>query len=290
MRAFAKVAEELHFGRAARALYLTTPALSQQIARLEKAVNATLFDRSSRRVELTLAGEQLLPLAREVVSAFDRVENWKRRRGAPSLRLGFASVGPMKLAAEIFAEARAELPQVRLDVAYVHQDEVPKELLSGQLDLAFLWGPLIFDGVRTRTLTTQPRWLLLSETHPLAGRDELTVPDLDRIPLLRPHSADPTYIAWSVVDPRPGGRRATTGPSVRNLEEALTMVAAGLGGYLVPRDVAAAVQHPLVLAQPVSDLSDSPFSVSVAADGVAETTNALLDVVLDVAARFDAMS
>ncbi|MEU6729370.1 LysR substrate-binding domain-containing protein [Nonomuraea wenchangensis] len=117
----------------------------------------------------------------------------------------------------------------------MHQDEVPKELLS--------------------------------ETHPLAGRDELTVPDLDRIPLLRPHSADPTSIAWSVVDPRPDGRRATTGPSARNLEEALTMVAAGLGGYLVPRDVAGAVRHPLVLAQPVSDLSASPFSV-------AEMTNA----------------
>src|ERR1700761_1992818 len=71
MRAFVALAEELHFGRAADRLHLTSPALSQTLRQLEVMVGTTLVRRTTRRVELSPAGPAALPHARAAIAAFD---------------------------------------------------------------------------------------------------------------------------------------------------------------------------------------------------------------------------
>jgi DNA-binding transcriptional LysR family regulator len=93
----------------------------------------------------------------------------------------------------------------------VHRDEVPDALNDGELDLAFTWGPLAGEGVVQRTLTAQPRVLLLNDANAFATRNELTAEDLVLIPLIQSDSADPAFLAWAVLDPRPDGSRARVG-------------------------------------------------------------------------------
>lgn len=283
LRAFLKVAEELHFGRAARALYLTTPALSQQIARLEKVLDASLFVRSSRAVELTAAGRELVPLAREAVSALDRIDSWKRRRGAPSLRIAFSDYGPLELTFSIFDAVSEGMQGVELSFVYTHRDEIIEVLRAGEVDVAFLWGPFSHEGIRTRILTVQLRVLMLPESCPLAAGDELKVSDLARLPLLEPDSSDPAYLAWVLLSPRPDGSAVRRGPRVRDLQEALAFVAAGVGGYLVPQDVAAYVRHPRVTSRPVIDAPGWPFSVSAVNENSSEVVERFLKIVDGVA-------
>src|SRR3954464_13373788 len=67
-RQFAAVAEELHFGRAARGLHMTQPPLTQAIAQLERLLGVRLFGRTKRGVQLTAVGEALLPRVRELLA------------------------------------------------------------------------------------------------------------------------------------------------------------------------------------------------------------------------------
>lgn len=82
LRGFVAVAEELHFTRAAARLYVAQQALSRDVRRLEAALGAVLFVRTTRAVELTADGERLLPLARRVLAAHE------------ALAAAFASAGP----------------------------------------------------------------------------------------------------------------------------------------------------------------------------------------------------
>ena len=79
LRYFVAAAEELHFARAAARLLIAGPSLSQQIKALERRLSVTLFERSSTGVELTAAGEQLLPLARAAIEAGEAVTTAARR-------------------------------------------------------------------------------------------------------------------------------------------------------------------------------------------------------------------
>src|SRR2546427_8499147 len=67
-RQFLAVADELHFGRAASRLHMTQPPLTQAIAQLERSLDVALFERSSRHVALTPAGEALVPQVRELLA------------------------------------------------------------------------------------------------------------------------------------------------------------------------------------------------------------------------------
>ena len=79
LRYFVHVAEELHFGRAAERLHVAQPALSRQIAHLEGAIGAQLFDRSRSQIQLTKAGETLLPRARDIMARVAEAARLTRR-------------------------------------------------------------------------------------------------------------------------------------------------------------------------------------------------------------------
>src|SRR5450432_1826114 len=86
---FVVVAEELHFSRAAAKLHIAQPSLSQQTRRLEEQLGVKLLDRTSRRVELTPAGEALLREGRRVLQQADRVMQTVRAAGSEQLTVGF---------------------------------------------------------------------------------------------------------------------------------------------------------------------------------------------------------
>ncbi|MDN5861239.1 MAG: alpha/beta hydrolase fold domain-containing protein [Pseudonocardia sp.] len=142
LRAFAAVAEELNFGRAAARLYLSAPALSRQIRMLERLVGCDLLRRSTHHVELTLAGEALLDRARAVLADVDdAVQRTRAVGGELTERMArlWAPVGEAGLDVAALRRAGEALhgqftapPEIAVRAA--HADGVSALLLGSDLD------------------------------------------------------------------------------------------------------------------------------------------------------------
>jgi DNA-binding transcriptional LysR family regulator len=136
MRAFAAAAEELHFGRAAERLSISQQALSKRIRRLENALATPLFSRTTRRVELTAAGRRFLPLARDVLGAYDTAVTSMREHASRPLRVDvfaerFTPLRILRETADRITGLTVE-PSMRQGLA----NALPA-VLNGELDAAF---------------------------------------------------------------------------------------------------------------------------------------------------------
>jgi DNA-binding transcriptional LysR family regulator len=231
LRAFVAVAEELNFTRAAKRLVLAQQALSSQVRQLETRLGAQLFDRTTRSVELTQAGELLLPHARSVLDALEagvRALDDARRAARATLRVGLSATSVVPLASETMRRFGERHPEVRLTVANAGLDRPAAGLHEGDVDVAFVRPPFRDDGLSMVTVLTEERFAVLPEDHPLAGRDHVRPEDIVGEPWIWVEGADPLSRAfWSLEEHR-GGRPLQTGTRVNSFEEAFGAVAAGL--------------------------------------------------------------
>jgi len=292
LRYFVAVADGLHFGRAAEELYIAQSVLSRQIRRLERDLGADLLVRSSRRVELTEAGRQLLEEARPLLAAADvarrRVQD--AAQGVRRLTVGFFIGDPIsRLVVRAF---RAAHPDVTVDAVRIYWHDQPRALLDGRVDVALVHLPIDEEGLALVRLDRSPKVALLPSSHPLADRDEIRVTDVADEPMVRHRGASPTWEAWHNADPRPDGRRARSGPVIDNFEEKLEVVGTGQAISFVPVCVAAAVQMPPdVVAIPIIDVPPVAICLAWKADRHRTTITAFAETartVLTNAARFAA--
>ncbi|MFD7325803.1 LysR family transcriptional regulator [Streptomyces sp. NPDC059875] len=177
LRAFAAVADELHFTRAAARLYLAQQALSRDIRRLERELGTELFVRTTRQVSLTADGERLLPYARRVLAACDDLADAFRAATRPLLvdlnGAGFAH-------GRVLERARELAPEQELMARYESGlTGAAAQILAGRLDVSFgRYGglePATRARLASQFVRYEPMAVLLPEDHPLA--------DLDAVPL-----------------------------------------------------------------------------------------------------------
>ena len=145
LRYFLAVAEELHFGRAARRLNISQPPLSMQIRALEDELEALLFTRDRRNVALTEAGRVLLVEARNVLVQIDHARNAVQRaaRGEVGrLAIGFITPVEYNVLPPLLGEFRRSYPGISLSLREVMTDQQLAELESGTLDVGLLTAPV----------------------------------------------------------------------------------------------------------------------------------------------------
>src|SRR3954462_12515141 len=183
LRYFVAVAEELHFGRAAERLFIVQPALSKQIASLEKELGVELFVRTKRHVEMTSAGTALLEDARQVLA---QAEGAKLRAQLASrgevggLEVGFVVPVLYDLLPHMMRAFRAEFPTVRLSLHELHSREITNGLLSRDLHIGFSPRRISADndGLRALPLVEEPVVVAVPVTHPFAARESVALTDL----------------------------------------------------------------------------------------------------------------
>ena len=169
--AFAAVAADLHFGRAAQRLHLSQPPLSQQIRKLEELLGYPLFRRTSRSVSLTLPGEAFLESARRTLRNLQRDIDESRsiaRGEVGSLHIGFIGSGMLASLPAIFRRYREAYPRVRLQLHESFTSRVIDGLQNGTLDAGILRDGDPVKGLNVTTIASEPFVAVLPAHHPRA--------------------------------------------------------------------------------------------------------------------------
>lgn len=290
LRAFVAVAEELNFTRAAKRLVLAQQALSSQVRQLETRLGAQLFDRTTRSVELTPAGELLLPHAHGVLDALDagvRALDDARRAARATLRVGLSATSVVPLASETMRRFGERHPEVRLTVANAGLDRPAAGLHEGDVDVAFVRPPFRDDGLSMVTVLTEERFAVLPEDHPLAGRDHVRPEDIVGEPWIWVEGADPLSRAfWSLEEHR-DGRPLQTGTRVNSFEEAFGAVAAGLAITCQAESAVRAVGagFPQLRFVPLRGVRPTHFAVAWRTENDTELARDFMRIALEVGAE-----
>lgn len=189
------LAEELHFGRTAERLGVSTAHVSQTIRHVERRLNGQLFERTSRKVVPTLLGDTLVRDLRPVVAELEH-------RLAEAAAMAAGLKGPLRIAhimtvegaprlAEVCAEFERRVPNVKIVRLRLDILDYVASLRSGEVDIWVTWWPspapdrdTELDLVCGPPITTQRAALLVGRSHPLAARDSISLEDLADHPLI----------------------------------------------------------------------------------------------------------
>ncbi len=194
-RYFIAVAEELHFGHAARRLHIAQPPLSQQIKWLEQELGVRLLDRDTHHVSLTVAGAIFLKEARRVVADAERAVRITRQTGegtAGRLVVGFASQFDGGVISAVKAALERGYPE--LDLVFTPMDtmEQLEAVRAARIRAGICGSPLADEDLTVERLAQAPLSVVLPEGHPLSRRAELRLSDLAGLPLVSfPRSSNP---------------------------------------------------------------------------------------------------
>ncbi|GGT30522.1 LysR family transcriptional regulator [Streptomyces purpureus] len=247
LEAFLTLAEELHFGRTAERLGVTTGRVSQTVKKLERRFGTPLFTRTSRTVRLTAVGtllrDDLLPAHRQILAALERATA-AGRSVKGTLSLGFATPWGGELMARAADAFAADHPSAEVRIQEVQLDSGLRPLHEGELDLHLTAFPVREPGLTTGpVLYREPRVLLVPADHPLARRGSVGLEDLAGVPMVTPTGSAPRYWLDAHYPRRtPSGRAIAKGPAAASWQEVLSHVGAGRG--VSPGAAGGARYHP----------------------------------------------
>ena len=240
LRCFVAAAEELHFGKAAQRLEMLPSALGRFIKLLEEDLGTRLMTRTTRSVTLTDDGADLLKEARTLLAQADSLAVKFRTRGrkqAPILRVGAIDSAAAGLLPMLLHDFRERRPDVTVKLVEDKTIRLQPRLLSGRLDLAFVRPPENPDKrLEFLFLLHETAVVAVSDRHPLASKERVTITDLAEEPLIvperrsRPHSHDLTMKLFAAA-----GLHARIVQLADEKQTIVNLVAAELGVAIVPR-------------------------------------------------------
>jgi len=286
LRSFVAVAEERHFARAAERLNIAQPPLSQQIRKMEAELGAPLFERTTRRVDLTPAGVALLPRAREILSAIEGAVDDARRAAAGELgrlAVGFTGSATYAMLPVVAGALRDAMPRLELELrGEMFTPAQVARLLDGTLDIGILRPPVRRAELSVEVVRREPLIAALPASHRLASAASVRLEQLAGDPFI-------TYVSHFRSVLHDAVERACeahgfvprVAVEVSETATLVSFVAAGIGVALVPASVA----HMRIVGAVYRPLANESAGVELALAWRRDNNIAVLEPALAVARK-----
>jgi DNA-binding transcriptional LysR family regulator len=240
LRYFVALAEELHFGRAAEKVFVAQSTLSGQIRTLEERMDAQLFDRTKRSVELTEAGRALLPYARRLLREAERAEEAARRAEqglTGTLRLSYEAQMMQGILPSVIKAFRKNVPEVKLEL--FEQASGDQALRAGDVDVGVVFLPVDSRNLTVSKVDEAPTVVVVPNDHHLADREYVGLGELSDEPVVMwARDLSPGVHDYYIRACHEEGFHLEVVQEIRDLETLLGLVAAGLGVSLAHRSTA----------------------------------------------------
>lgn len=251
LRQFVAVAEELHFGHAAERLHMTQPPLTQAIQKLEAALGAALFERSSRSVRLSAAGIALLPTAKALLAQAELLPALVQAAAmgqSGRVRLGFVSTVGYGDLPRWLRTFREQQPDIALSLREATLDVQLRDFAAGEIDAGFIiHAPgAMPTGFERLPISGEAMLLALSSEQPLTGIDLLALPLI-----IFPREIAPSLFDAVLAFYRESAATPVIAQEAIQMQTIVNLVSAGIGVAWVPASVQG-FQRPGVVYQPVA--------------------------------------
>ncbi|RSM87385.1 LysR family transcriptional regulator [Kibdelosporangium aridum] len=265
LRYFVTVADELHFGRAAERLHIAQPAVSQQIARLERELGVRLLDRSPRRVRLTEAGQRVLDAARKTLAAAEQVQV-AAMQVMTTVRIGTAAGLTARLERGIDA-LRERAPEFDVVLVDLPVEARLNALRHGELDMALTRGVRSVPGLTVLPTWNERLFAVVSKHHPAADRSAVGLAELADYTLRVPaRKHDPPLHDAVVLALHNTGLCPRAGRPTGTLQDTIVEVGSDPQSWTVlPADQAAEIRSTRVRSIPLEPAITIAGSIVVAA-------------------------
>lgn len=269
IEAFLAVAEHGNFSTAARHLNAAQPALSQAVKDLEAELGTRLFDRTTRRVELTPAGLEFQGSTAKVLEDLEHaIQNVRdlatRRRG----RIKVAA--PPLLSSAILPQAivafRKEFPGISIELIDIGTEEIVQSVVAGKVDCGLGTFPPSEEGIERTLLMRDNLMLFCPKKHPVCAKRVVRWSDLQDQPMVALTRSSGIRLLVD-IGTETAGFAAKPAFEVSLITTALALVEAGLGVSVLPSYALAAARQHAVLAKPLVDPTVSRDIVLIHASG-----------------------
>lgn len=283
LRSFLVVAEELNFTKAAARLHLAQQALSAQIRQLEQELGVVLFDRTTRKVELTSAGRALLDKVPDALRQVDSALAGVKAETTSQLTLGLLATSLLSFTPRLLRTFSAERPNVNVTIRNIPFNDPTGGVRDGQCDAALVWLPFTSRDLACEALFPDERFAVLAADHPLARMDRIPATVLAQEPFVWVDDMDPVARDFWTLAAQRGGKPPRIGARITGFEDLFAAVRAGQAVASSPGSIVGAIPWGDLVTRPVDGLEPAVVAICWRPADASPAVNALVDCARTVA-------
>ncbi len=237
IRCFIEVARLKSFSKAAKVLYISQTAVSQQIAALEEIMNVRLFDRDKKEVKLTIAGETFLVEAKRLVKAYDNavLKTQAFAQGVDGIiKLGFFSMLDRDVMSNVIAEFHKKYPKTQISIVQCNYGDMKNNILNNTIDLGFCFYLDSIELDQLKIYEQLPK-LCVNTKHPLASKKCITPEDIAGETIISYYkNVEQQEVYESHHDETNPGLEFNNSFLLENMDDTIMLVSANLGITFLP--------------------------------------------------------